>query len=69
LLVSALLGSATLVRVLIAGVLGIASKRYRAVARAYSRVLWDLMVRNPIHTHGASTNGNNRGKECAQDFS
>jgi len=69
LLVSALLGSATLVRVLIAGVLGIASKRYRAVARTYSRVLWDLLVRNPIHTHSTSTNGNNRGKECAQDFS
>jgi GT2 family glycosyltransferase len=68
LLVSTLLGFATSLRVLIAGLLGIISEKYRAVARTYSRVLWDLLVRNPIRA-GASRNESNRGKECAQDFS
>ena len=51
-LVSMLLGLAAAARVVIAGVLGIARKRYRTVARIYASVLWELLVRNPIHANG-----------------
>jgi GT2 family glycosyltransferase len=54
-LVSLLLGTAAAARVLIAGVFGIAKKRYRTVARIYANVFWGLLTRNPIRVDGGQT--------------
>jgi len=45
---SFLLLIAAVARVAIAAILGIASERYRNIARTYARVSWSLIVRNPI---------------------
>jgi GT2 family glycosyltransferase len=47
-LVSLLLIFAAAARVVFATLLGVALKRYRSVARIYARVLWNLLVFNPI---------------------
>lgn len=46
--ISVLLLFAAAARVVIAGTLGFAKKRYRQVARIYARVSWYLIVKNPI---------------------
>lgn len=50
LLVSLLLIAAAGMRVIVASLLGTTQKRYRNVAQIYRKVLWDLLVHNPIFT-------------------
>lgn len=47
-LVSLLLVVGAGVRSLLAGILGVARRRYRRVGRIYGRVCWDLVTQNPI---------------------
>jgi hypothetical protein len=50
LLVSLLLIGAAAARVVIASILSIAKRQYRDVARIYAKVLWNLIVENPIRS-------------------
>jgi len=54
LVVSFLLFIAAAARVAVASVPGIVSKKYRSVARNYARVLWNIVVKNPIRTRNWS---------------
>lgn len=54
-LISALLGLSAAMRVVIAGIFGIARARYRDVARIYGLVLRDLIFRNPIQGNRAAS--------------
>jgi GT2 family glycosyltransferase len=54
LVVSFLLLGAAAVRVVIAGILSVAKKRYRRIAGIYAQVFWSLIVRNPIWSGGSS---------------
>lgn len=53
-LVSVLLGLSAATRFVTAGIFGIASARYRAIARIYILVLRDLLFRNPIRANRAT---------------
>jgi len=66
LLVSFMLGAASGFRLVIAGILSIAKKKYRNVARIYACVLRDLIVENPIRVNRLAANSTSERKECAR---
>jgi GT2 family glycosyltransferase len=67
LLVSLLLIGAAAARVAVASILSIAKRQYRDVARIYAKVLWNLIVENPIRSksRGVSHKDSHRSEKQA----